>query len=84
MDELTGKEIWVVEYNNIELCDCNGVFSTFEKAVSSVLEDAERCNNIWTNFHLSCDDFDNEFFCYSFNCKDLGECQAWIYKSCIK
>ena len=83
--DLTGASVWVVEYNNIELSDCNGIFSTLEKAISSVLKDAERCNDIWTNFHLSCDDRpDNNFLCYSFNCEELGECQAWIYESFIQ
>ena len=47
MENLVGKEIWLVNYGCVEFQDCNGVYSTREKAEAAVLADAERCSDIW-------------------------------------
>lgn len=64
MNELIGKEVWVKEYGSIEFRDCNGVFSSRDKAEESVWEDANRCSDIWKD--MSCVSEEDNFSCYEF------------------
>lgn len=69
MENLIGCPVWVVEYNDPGFSDCNGVFSTREKAIASVLADAERCSDIWHNFELEGTEEEariDDWFTYSF------------------
>lgn len=45
-------EVYVLEYFPIDLADCNGVFTTYEKAKESFEEDCKRCANIWHNIDI--------------------------------
>ena len=49
MENIVGTAVWVVEYDHADLKDCNGVFSTKEKALASIDADFERCKGIWLN-----------------------------------
>ena len=49
MENIVGTAVWVVEYDYADLKDCNGVFSTKEKALASINADFERCKDIWLN-----------------------------------
>lgn len=64
MENLVGKEIWLVNYGCVEFQDCNGVYSTREKAEAAVLADAERCSDIWKAFE--CVSEEKDFSCYEF------------------
>lgn len=64
MMELVGKEVWLVNYGCVEFQDCNGIYSTREKAEDAVLKDAERCSDIWKDF--TCVSNEEDFTCYEF------------------
>lgn len=42
-------EVWTLIFENIDFADCNGVFSTKEKAIDAFNQHCERCNDIWHN-----------------------------------
>lgn len=56
MKNLVGSKVWVVEYGYPDCADCNGVFSTREKALASIDADFERCKDFWFNRELVDDD----------------------------
>ena len=64
MENLVGKEVWLVNYECVEFQDGNGIYSTREKAEKAVLADAERCSDIWKAFE--CVSEEEDFSCYEF------------------
>lgn len=56
MENVVGTAVWVVEYDYADLKDCNGIFSTKEKALASINADFERCKDIWFNRELMDED----------------------------
>lgn len=43
-------KVYVLEFSHPDLFDCNGVFSTFEKAKETFIKDCQRCTGIWRDF----------------------------------
>lgn len=78
---MVGCSVWVVEYRNSNFSDCNGVFSTWEKATASVMEDVKRCSDIW--FDFKCEDFSEDWSIYTFNCRD-DFVRVCVYKTIIQ
>lgn len=64
MFKLRGKKVWVVEYEDSDLFDCNGVFTSKEKVLKSVNEDFKRCSDIWIDKELEYETKD--YMCYTF------------------
>lgn len=46
---MANNKVWVLEFSGY-CTDCNGVFSTREKARAALLSHYERCKDIWNNF----------------------------------
>lgn len=53
------KTVYVLEYYPIDLAECNGVFSTYEKAKQCFEEDYARCQDIWQKMEIGEDDEKN-------------------------
>lgn len=62
------KEVWVLEFTG-DCCDCNGVYSTKEKAKAALLSHYTRCSDIWENFVCVDNEHDN-YELYEF---EIGE-----------
>ena len=78
---MVGCSIWVVEYENLNFSDCNGIFSTREKATASLMEDVKRCSDIWSNF--KCEYFSDDWGIYTFNCQN-DFVRVCIYETIIQ
>ena len=78
MENIVGTAVWVVEYDYADLKDCNGVFSTKEKALASINTDFENYKDIWTNRELIDEDETNsDWITWEF---DLVDCDYLFYK----
>lgn len=78
MENIVGTAVWVVEYDYPDLKDCNGVFSTKEKALASINEDFERCKDIWRNREsIDEDEIDSDWIIWEF---DLVDSEYFFYK----
>jgi hypothetical protein len=44
MNELVGKQVWVIETDNWGVADTTEVFSTREKGIDYIHKEAERCD----------------------------------------
>lgn len=72
------ETIWLLTFDNIDFADCNGVFSTREKALDAFKTHCDRNPNLWSNpkvdedsgnwlalsFHYHDDYYDNEELCW--------------------
>lgn len=48
---MENNSVWVLEFD--DLCaDCNGVFSTEEKAIEALYIHKDRCEDIWLDFTM--------------------------------
>ena len=90
MFDFVGKAVWVVEYDNPDFFDCNGVFSSEEKAYNSILADVARCPH-WEDFgEVTCENEVGLTDCrvFEFFCKDtdIGDVRWGItlYKTYIQ
>ena len=77
--KVKNKKIWVVEYGDADLFDCNGVFTSKEKALKSVNEDFKRCSDIWIDKELEY--ASKDYICYTFTL--LGVNNEKIHTSVI-
>lgn len=76
MENVVGTAVWVVEYDYADLKDCNGVFSTKEKALASINADFERCKDIWLNREsMDEDEIDSDWIIWEF---DLVDYEAFL------
>lgn len=82
MENIVGTAVWVVEYDYADLKDCNGVFSTKEKALASINADFERCKDIWCNRELMDEDeIDSDWIIWEF---DLVDHELFLYEhTCV-
>lgn len=67
MDNLTNEIVWVVRYSHPDLTECEGIFSTKEKALANVNEDFERYSDIWLN---RTEEIDDEVTYFNFDLYD--------------
>lgn len=44
--------VYTLTYYNLDISDCNGVFSSYENAKAAFEEDCERCADIWKNVEI--------------------------------
>ena len=63
---IVNEKVWVVEYDEPDFHDCNGVFSSREKALAHVIEDYARCNGDWTRLEVEDNQLDNGWIIMSF------------------
>ena len=78
MENIVGTAVWVVEYDYVDLKDCNGVFSTKEKALASINADFENYKDIWTNRELiDEDEINSDWMTWEF---DLVDSEYFLYK----
>ena len=77
MENIVGTAVWVVEYDYADLKDCNGVFSTKEKALASINTDFENYKDIWTNRELIDEDKISDRIIWEF---DLVDCDYFFSK----
>ena len=78
MENIVGTVVWVVEYDYADLKDCNGVFSTKEKALASINTDFENYKDIWRNRELiDEDEINSDWITWEF---DLVDCDYFFYK----
>ena len=78
MENIVGTAVWAVEYNYADLKDCNGVFSTKEKALASINADFENYKDIWTNRELiDEDEINSDWIIWEF---DLVDSEYFLYK----
>ena len=77
MENIIGTAVWVVEYDYADLKDCNGVFSTKEKALASINVDFENYKDIWTNRELIDEDKISDRIIWEF---DLVDSEYSLYK----
>lgn len=78
MENIVGTAVWVVEYDYADLKDCNGVFSTKEKALASINADFERCKDIWLNREsMDEDEIDSDWMIWEF---DLVDYEISLYE----
>ena len=77
MENIIGTAVWVVEYDYPDLKDCNGVFSTKEKALASINTDFENYKDIWTNRELIDEDKNSDWITWEF---DLVDSEYFLYK----
>lgn len=71
MENIVGTAVWVVEYDYADLKDCNGVFSTKEKALASINADFENYKDIWTNREsMDEDEIDSDWIIWEFDLVD--------------
>lgn len=77
MENIVGTAVWVVEYDYPDLKDCNGVFSTKEKALASINADFENYKDIWRNRELIDEDKISDWIIWEF---DLVDSEYFLYK----
>ena len=60
-------KVWVLTFENVNFWDCNGVYSTKEKAIEALNRHYERCSDIWSNFDV--DSEEETWISYCFYCQ---------------
>ena len=60
------SSVWVLEFDH--LCtDCNGVFSTKEKATEALYFHKNRCEDIWLGFVMVSKTANCDLYCFTVN-----------------
>lgn len=76
------KEVWVLNFECVDFHDCNGVFSTKEKAIKAFKSHCERCEKNWSNPMILEEDDDWVLleFCYQDNYTEKEQQLCFITK----
>lgn len=57
------QKVYVLEFSHSDLFDCQGVFSTFEKAKKAFTKDCQRCEGLWKDFRYEkVEEAENDYF----------------------
>ena len=64
------NSVWLLEFDNL-CADCNGVFSTKQKAIEALYSHKDRCKDIWLGFVRIHSDADCDL--YRFTVNDIVE-----------
>ena len=59
-------KVWILLFDDVNFWDCNGVFSTKEKAIESFNQHCERCSDIWLN--VKKEDEGENWISFGFRC----------------
>ena len=59
-------KVWVLLFDDVNLDDCSGVFSTKEKALEAFQKHCERCSDIWLD--VKKEDEGENWITFSFKC----------------
>lgn len=61
--------VYVVNFEG-DLCDCNAVFSSLEKAIDYLNREQIRCSDIWSGFECTYQNDDTGEYLFEFDVKD--------------
>lgn len=64
------QEVWCLKFAHSDLMDCDGVFTSKEKAVRALEHHCERCKDIW---ELEVEDISTDYNCYGLKVKGIDE-----------